>query len=541
MERDSSFYILKSTLKKFSGIFLSRILGLLRDVVISSFFGTTGLSDAFAVAFRIPNTFRRLFGEESMKVSVVPVFTEFKNTHSEGDSLSFIKYSFLLLGKILFVISFIGTISGPLFLPFLMDFKGDIGTAINLNYIMFFYLFFIGLTVLAASFLDSYKVFAPPAYYSIFLNISIILFTIFLAPKISVYAAAIGVIVGGILQLLFLLYFLKRVFKNSSRSTSLTDTLSKIFGGRSEDGRGKKIKFGWNNKYIKEIRKNMLPGLFGCGINQVYSFLSIYFVSLVGLSGLQLAMYLSQRVVEVIHGTVNVSISDVLLSLMSEDKSKDREGAIIEKLIFGLKTVFMVAIPAVLGIIILRKEIITVLFMRGKFDQSSVEMTATVLLFNVFALLAYGGNFVIRSAFYSHREYYLPLYTSFASLIVFFGVNFYFKGKIYGPPLSISSAAITNLFLLFYFFKRKFNIAGFSSLFKSIFQYILGALFSSYILYRLKSYLGLNFFTISFFEKTFYLLLFILITSVTYFLFLLLIGNREVNSIFKKLKGKIIS
>ncbi len=515
----SSFYILKSTLKKFSGILLSRILGLLRDIVISSFFGTTKLSDAFAVAFRIPNTFRRLFGEESMKVSVVPVFTEFKNTHSESDTKEFMSYSFKLLGKILFFISFLGVISGPFFIPFLMDFKGDIKTAINLNYIMFPYLFFIGLTILAASFLDSYKVFAPPAYYSIFLNLSIILFTLFLAPKISVYAAGIGVIVGGILQLLFLLFFLRKFFRKKNRKI--------------------KEKLGWNNQYIREIRKNMLPGLFGCGINQVYSFLSIFFVSLVGIDGLQLAMYLSQRVVEVLHGTVNVSISDVLLSLMSEDKSQKNERGISEKLVFGLKTVYMVAIPAVIGILILRKEIVTLLFMRGKFNLHSVNITSTILLFNVFALLAYGGNFVIRSFFYSNRKYYTPLYTSLISLIVFFGVNFYFKGKIFGPPLSISLAAISNLLLLSFFLQKNFKINIIKPFLVPFTQYLISGIIAGGILYKGKIYLRVDFMKISFMEKTFYLLSLILFTAFIYFLILLILGNRELKLATSKILNKV--
>ena len=511
----SSFYIIKSTLKKFSGILLSRILGLLRDIVISSFFGTTKLSDAFAVAFRMPNTFRRLFGEESMKVSVVPVFTEFKNKHSEAETKEFIKYSFSLLGKILFFISFLGVILGPFFIPLLMDFKGDIKTAINLNYIMFPYLFFIGLTILAASFLDSYKIFAPPAYYSIFLNLSIILFTYFLAPKISVYAAGIGVIVGGILQLFFLLFFLKKFFRKKFKVI--------------------KTKFSWNNKYIKEIRKNMLPGLFGCGINQVYSFLSIFFVSLVGINGLQLAMYLSQRIVEVLHGTVNVSISDVLLSLMSEDKSNKNERGISEKLIFGLKTVFMVAIPAVFGILILRKEIVILLFMRGKFDTQSVSITSTILFYNVFALFAYGGNFVIRSAFYSQRRYYIPLYTSLSSLVIFLGVNFYFKGEILGPPLAISLASISNLILLTFFLKKTFNIEVIKPMFIPILQYFISAIFSVFILFEVKKTLSLNFLNIPFLEKTFYLTFYIGITAIIYFLTLLLIGNREIKLAFYKI------
>ena len=192
--------------------FLSRIAGYARDVVIAYFFGATALTDAFWVAFRIPNLLRRLFAEGSLTISFIPVFTQYLETKNKEEAKKVADAVFTILIFLLIIISIGGILLSPYIIKlFAAGFdKNTFDLAVSLNRIMFPYILFISLTALSMGVLNSLRHFFAPAFSPVILNLCIIIavFLIYNSFNIPIYAAAVGVIVGGVLQLLFQLPFL---------------------------------------------------------------------------------------------------------------------------------------------------------------------------------------------------------------------------------------------------------------------------------------------------------------------------------------------
>ena len=244
-----------------TGTLLSRISGFVRDMVVAYFFGAGMATDAFFVAFRIPNLWRRLVGEGSMTVSFIPVYTEYLIQRTEKESEEVTHIAFTIAGVLLFVLTALGMIFSPILIKLFAftwsSTSEKFQLAVTLNRIMFPYLFFVGLFALSMGILNSLRHFFAPAFATIFLNLSIIVSVLLLYYRFQkpVMALAIGVLVGGMLQFFFQIPFLIR----------------------------KKIRFRFNFNFrhpaIKRIGLLMIPGLIGTAVYQINEVIDTIFAT----------------------------------------------------------------------------------------------------------------------------------------------------------------------------------------------------------------------------------------------------------------------
>lgn len=414
-----------------TGTLLSRILGFLRDMVIAHFFGAGMAADAFFVAFRIPNLWRRLVGEGSLTISFVPIYTEYVDRRPEEELREVTDIAFTLMGFILLVI----TISGILFSPVLIQIiapgfakiPDKFQLTVTLNQVIFPYLFFMGLFALSMGILNSHRHFFAPAFSPIFLNLSIILsvFLFYQAFQKPVMTLAIGVLAGGVIQFLFQIPFLWQ--------------------------KGIRFRFNFNFRHpaIRRIGILMVPGVVGTAVYQINVFIDTIFASFLP-GGSVSYLFFADRLLEFPLGVFAIAIGMAslpsLAGLASQGKMEELKGAIS----FAFRLTSFVSIPAMVGLIALRTPIINLLFQRGQFDATATAMTAKALLFYSVGLWAIAGVRAIVPAFYSLKDAWTPLKIAMICLgaNVIFNAIFIIPLKHAGLAFATSLSSILNLILL---------------------------------------------------------------------------------------------
>lgn len=415
------------------GTLLSRILGFLRDMVIARFFGTGMAADAFFVAFRIPNLWRRLVGEGSLTISFIPVYTEYLTKRSEEETRELTHIAFTVAGIILFIL----TISGILFSPLLItviapgwaaDSPEKFQLTITLNQIIFPYLFFMGLFALSMGILNSHRHFFAPAIAPIFLNISMIasVFLFYHTFQIPVMALAVGVLAGGVIQLFFQIPFLWKT-RVSFR-----------------------FNFNYRHPAIKRIGSLMTAGLIGTAVYQINVFVDTIFASFLP-GGSVSYLYYADRLMEFPLGIFAMAIGMASLPSLSELASKGKIDDLKKTVSFTFRLVSFISIPALVGLIALRTPIINLLFQRGSFDYTATEKTAKALLCYSIGLWAIAGSRTVVQAFYSLQDTRTPLKIALICLgaNVIFNTILIFPLQHAGLALATSLASILNLTLLF--------------------------------------------------------------------------------------------
>ncbi len=414
------------------GTLLSRILGFLRDMVIAHFFGAGMAADAFFVAFRIPNLWRRLVGEGSLTISFIPVYTEYLNQRSEEETREVTHIAFTMAGVILSIMVILGILFSPILIhiiaPGFARIPEKFQLTVLLNQIIFPYLFFMGLFALCMGILNSLRHFFAPAIAPIFLNISVIL-SVFLFYSIlqkPVMALAFGVLAGGVIQFLFQIPFLMK--------------------------RGVNFRFNFNfrNPAIKRIGSLMIPGLIGTAVYQLNVFIDTIFASFLP-SGSVSYLYFADRLMEFPLGIFAIAIGMASLPSLSGLASQGKMEELRETLSFTFRLVSFISIPAMVGLIALKTPIINLLFQRGLFDYSATVMTAKALFFYSVGLWAIAGSRTVVPAFYSLQDTWTPLKIALICLgaNVIFNAIFIFPLKHAGLALATSLSSMLNLILLF--------------------------------------------------------------------------------------------
>jgi putative peptidoglycan lipid II flippase len=339
---------------------LSRLFGFIRDVVIAWFFGAGLSSDAFFVAFRIPNLLRRLFAEGSLSIAFIPVFTEYLTVKGKEEAFKLAGSAMWLLSMILAVVAVLGILLSPVIIkviaPGFIDSPEKYFLTVNLTRIMFPYIFFIGLVALSMGILNSLGHFAAPALAPVFLNIAMICSVFFISPYMSdpVTGLAIGVLIGGVLQLAlqipFLikkgLYFWQRI---------------KIF-----------------HPGLKRIGVLMLPAVFGAAVYQINILVGTLLASLLP-EGSVSYLYYADRLVQFPLGIFAIATATAILpSLSRQAASRDLE-AVKATFAHAMNLVLFITIPSMVGLIVLREPIVALLFKRGVFDSEATQLTAYAL------------------------------------------------------------------------------------------------------------------------------------------------------------------
>ncbi len=427
---------------------VSRILGFLRDVIIARIFGATDVSDAFIVALKIPNFFRRLFAEGSFSLAFIPVFTEYKEQQPEHLKELVNRVSGTLLASLM-VITALGLLFAPqIVLVFATGFRDDPEKLLltgDMLRITFPYLLLISMTALAGSILNSFSRFWVPALTPALLNVCIITAALALSPQMDrpIVSLAWGVLIGGVLQLLIQIPAL--------RSLSL---LPKPSWGPADPG-------------VRKIAKLMIPTLFGSSVAQINLLLDTWIASFL-ITGSVSWLYYSDRLLEFPLGIFAIALSTVILPKLASHYSKNDMQAFSADLNWALKLVLLFGLPASLGLFLLAEPIISTLFQYGKFTEAHTSMTALSLAAYATGLPAFIAIKILAPGYYARQDTKTPVKIGIIAMtsnmllnIVF--VLIWLQVELPGAHAALALASSVSAYLnagLLYYGLRKQQLIG---------------------------------------------------------------------------------
>jgi putative peptidoglycan lipid II flippase len=417
---------------------LSRIFGFIRDMIVAAFFGAGLHTDAFFVAFRIPNLLRRLLGEGSLTVAFVPVFTEHSNIRSKGAALELADVTFTILSITLVIISIFGIIFSPFIVavmaPGFIHVPTQFELAVFLNRLMFPYILFVSLVALCMGILNSLRHFAAPALSPVILNLSMIGAAFLLRDFFEqpIVALAVGVMIGGVLQLAMQWPFLVKMGVNL------------------------RFNFNFNHPGIKQMGLLLIPTLIGSGVYQINIFIGTILASLLPKGSVSF-LYYADRIVELPLGVFAIALGTATLPSFSSQVAKGDFEDFKRTISFSMRLILFITIPASVALIALREPILSVLFQRGAFSAQSTILTAQALLYYTMGLWAFSIIRVIDSAFFSLQDRKSPLKAAFVSLIVNIvcSIIMMFPLKHGGLALATSIASAVNVIMLIFILRKK--------------------------------------------------------------------------------------
>lgn len=434
---------LHRTLATVSGMtLLSRITGLIREFLIARTFGASVYTDAFFVAFRIPNLLRRLFAEGAFSQAFVPILAEYKNqcgrraTRVLADHVSTVLFWALLLTSLL------GIVFAPVIvLAMASGFAADtvaLSLSTTMTRIMFPYILFMSLVALAGGILNTWREFRVPAFTPVLLNVSMIAGALLLAPLISqpVYALAIAVFVGGLLQLGLQVPALRKIGMLPRISANPLQALQ-------DEG-------------VRRVLKQMLPATFAVSAAQISLIINTNIASHLENGSVSWLSY-ADRLMELPTGLLGVALGTILLPSLSKANAAgdmDEYSALLD---WGLRLCFLLAMPAAIALMILSEPLTSTLFHYGKFDPTSVTMTAR-------ALVAYGVGLmglilvkILAPGFYAKQDIRTPVKIGIGVLVATQLMNLLFVPLLAhaGLALSIGLGATVNAAILFLILRKR--------------------------------------------------------------------------------------
>ena len=413
--------------------FISRILGFLRDIMIARIFGAGMATDAFFVAFRIPNLLRRLFAEGAFSQAFVPILAEYKNTRTAEETRGLIDHITMLLGITLFIVTVVGIVAAPLIIyASAPGFSADpekFNLTVALLQITFPYILFISLVALAGSILNTYGRFNVPAITPALLNLSFIGCALWLTPLLDppVLALAWAVFIGGALQLAFQLPFLLRL-----------KLLPRIRLRNPDAGAWRVIKL-------------MGPAVFGVSVSQISLLINTIFASLLATGSVSW-LYYADRLMEFPAGLLGVALGTILLPSLSRHYSSNSSEEYSRLLDWGLRMTMLLTLPAALALALLATPLITTLFHHGAFTDHDVWMTREALIAYSVGLLGLILVKVLAPGFYARQNIKTPVKIAVITLIAtqLMNLAFIIPFKHAGLALAIGLGACLNAGLLYY-------------------------------------------------------------------------------------------
>ncbi len=448
---------------------ISRILGLLREVVFAIVFGATAQMDAFLVAFKIPNFMRRLFAEGAFAQAFVPVLSEAKTKYSEAEVKDLIAHVAGTLGLAVFVFSLLGMIFSFflvfVFAPGFWHDPAKFALTESMLRIMFPYLFFIALTALAGGVLNTYGKFTVPALTPTLLNIVMIGVTLFSAHRFShpELAVAWGVSLAGLIQLLFQLPFLYQLGLLSWPKIKL---LKKSHPG------------------VRKILRLMVPAIFGASVVQIGLLIDTIFASFLQTGSVSW-LYYSDRLMQFPLGIFGVALGTVVLPHLSSMHAKSDQESFNSSLNWALKLVLIFALPAAAGLAVLAKPMVYTIYHYGKFTTLDSHNTAWALIILSLGLFFFIAVKVLVSAFYSRQDLKTPVKIAVIALMINIIFNFILIHPLayLGIALATVISSIFNVSALaFILLKRKIWVLN-QHWIKILCSVILGVLVMSGALY----------------------------------------------------------
>ncbi len=399
MEQDHKRRILKAAGSVGLMTTLSRILGYFRDASLAWLLGAGFGMDAFAVAYRLANLFRRMVAEGAMSAAFVPVFVGYRKNHSQEELWDFCRKFFYTLAIVTSLIVIVEIAFAPLIVrlmaPGFMKIGGKIELTIFLTRIMAPYLVLVSLTAVVMGVLNSLGYFVVPALSPIFFNISIIA-AAFIFPKISsepVVGLAFAVLVGGFLQLI------------SQFPLAIKQGMSFRFG------------FSFKHEAIQKVGGLLIPTFFGIGIVQINLVVDSLMASLLQ-EGTVSQIYYADRIMELVLGIFVVSLTTVTLPEMSKYASENKIDELKKTILFSLRAAAFVSLPAMVGLFMLADPIVHVLFEHGNFTAIDTERTAVALAYFSLGLFSIAGIRLLVSAFYALQDTKTPVKAAFWAIFI---------------------------------------------------------------------------------------------------------------------------
>jgi putative peptidoglycan lipid II flippase len=409
---------------------ISRILGLIRDMVLARFFAVSMVMDAFLVANRIPNMLRRFFAEGAFSQGFVPVMARYREKHSHSEAREFVDAVAGTFAIILFVVTLIGVVAAPLLVaivaPGFIGDGGDFELATMMLRFTFPYLFFVSLTAFAGGILNTYDRFAVPAFTPVILNIALIAAVYYLAPTLEEpgMALAYAVFAAGVIQLLFQVPFLMQI-----RALP-------------------RPKWNWRHEGVQRSMRLMLPAIFGSSVAQINVLVGGIIASLLGVGKISL-LYYSDRLMEFPLGLFGIALATVTLPFLSRQYSNDAHEEFSATIDWSMKLVLLIAVPAAVGLIVLAEPLVATIFYGGAFSVEDVRMTGL-------ALQAFVK--ILAPAYFARHDTRTPVRMALIALAVNFVLSvalaWYltrigYAGNHAGLALAISVAALLNAWLLY--------------------------------------------------------------------------------------------
>ncbi len=423
--------LLKALLTVSSMTLVSRVFGFIRDAVIARVFGAGLYTDAFFVAFRLPNLLRRIFAEGAFSQAFVPILSEYKTRRGDADTRNLVDHVATLLAAAVFLVSAVGVVVAPVVIyvtaPGFAAVPRKFDLTVELLRITFPYILFISLASLAGGILNTYGRFAIPAFTPTLLNLVFIGFALWLAPYFDppVLALAWAVFVGGILQLGFQLPFLARL-----------RLLPRLRVDIKDPG-------------VWRIMKLMGPAIFGVSIGQISLLINTIFASFL-VTGSVSWLYYADRLMEFPTGVLGVALGTILLPSLSRsfaDQTPDEYSRLLD---WGLRLTLMLALPAALGLAILAVPLISTLFHHGAFDRHDVAMSSQALVAYSVGLVGLILVKVLAPGFYARQNIKTPVKIGVLTLAAtqLMNVAFIYPLRHTGLALAIGLGACLNALLL---------------------------------------------------------------------------------------------
>ncbi|EJL6718242.1 murein biosynthesis integral membrane protein MurJ [Vibrio alginolyticus] len=431
--------LLKSGMIVSAMTFISRVLGLVRDVVVANLMGAGASADVFFFANKIPNFLRRLFAEGAFSQAFVPVLTE---SHAQGDmdkTRELIARAAGTLGVIVSIVTILGILgSGVVTALFgfgwFLDWMhgGPAAEKFELASVMlkitFPYLWFITFVALSGAILNTLGKFAVSSFTPVFLNVMIILAAWFISPQMSQpeIGLAIGVFLGGLVQFLFQIPFLIKA------------------------GVMVKPKWGWRDPGVVKIRTLMIPALFGVSVSQINLLFDTFIASFLQTGSISW-LYYSDRLLEFPLGLFGIAIATVILPALSRKHVDAQNEGFAQTMDWGVRMVILLGLPAMLGLMVLAKPMLMVLFMRGEFSPQDVHQASLSLFAYASGLLNFMLIKVLAPGYYSRQDTKTPVKYGIIAMVtnmIFNAIFAYFYGYV-GLAIATALSAFVNMALLY--------------------------------------------------------------------------------------------
>jgi putative peptidoglycan lipid II flippase len=423
----------------------SRITGLARDTIIAAAFGAGAATDAFNVAFRIPNLLRRLFAEGAFSQAFVPTLAATRESEGDEATRALIDAVATVLFWVLLLTCAVGVVAAPLLVWMLGSGLKDFDDAVVMTRWMFPYIGFMSLVALSAGVLNTWKHFMVPAATPVLLNLAVIAAAWLLAPQLErmgikpIYALAVGVLIGGVLQLLIQIPALKRVGVLPRVGMSVA-----------------RWKTAWQHPGVTRVLRQMAPALLGVSVAQISLLINTQLASHQGVGAVSWLFY-ADRLMEFPTGLLGVALGVVLLPQLTAAQARKDDTRYTDLLDWGLRLVLLLALPCVAALVVFPQPMIATLFHRGAFGAEDVAKTVMALRGYGVGLLGIIAVKVLAPGFYARQDIRTPVRIAVAVLVMTQLMNLVFVPMFghAGLALSIGLGATVNAVWLYVGLRRQ--------------------------------------------------------------------------------------